>query len=191
VLFQKIELWILTFEVRVREFSMTHRLIVVNICDKSFQNPLNDKKLWTGHKIYPIKGHDKLWPSSLTLALDKVVCVVCAGHVVSLLWTILPSNFKTLLRIIKLWSGRDIYRIWWHIIILLWTYTFVFNHANSVSKTKENNSDNYYRYQAISSHYDCNGKHGALYKSSPPKPSGLQLKYLSKNYQVWSNKSPW
>jgi hypothetical protein len=62
------------------------------------------KKLWTGHKIYPITDYVNLWPSSVTLTLEVGAC-----HIVSLLWTIVASIYKIPSKIRKLWTGHDIY----------------------------------------------------------------------------------
>jgi hypothetical protein len=40
------------------------------------------KKLWTGHKLYPLTYYMyiKLWPPSVTLTLEVGVCVFCITH---------------------------------------------------------------------------------------------------------------
>jgi hypothetical protein len=82
-----------TLEVGVWLLRMTHRLIIINICDKLFQIPLINDKLWTGHEIYPVTDYVNILPPSVTLTLE-VGDQFCAWHIVRLLFTIMASIYK-------------------------------------------------------------------------------------------------
>jgi hypothetical protein len=57
-----------TLKVGMQVLRMTHRLKIVTICGKYLQNSM--KKLWTGHKIYPVTDYDNLLPQKVALTLE-------------------------------------------------------------------------------------------------------------------------
>jgi hypothetical protein len=70
----------LTLEVGDRLLRMTHLLIIVSNCGKYLQNSFKDKKLWTGHDIYPkIDNVDLNWASA-TLTLEVGVWLLRMTH---------------------------------------------------------------------------------------------------------------
>jgi hypothetical protein len=70
----------LTLEVGMQVLRMTHRLIIVTICAKYFQNPLIYEKVMDRTQKYPITDFINLWPPSVTLTSEVGDRLLCMTH---------------------------------------------------------------------------------------------------------------
>jgi hypothetical protein len=64
----------------VQVLYLKYHLIIVTICAKLFQNPLNYEEVLDRLNIYPITDYVNIWPLSVTLILEVGMQVLRMTH---------------------------------------------------------------------------------------------------------------